>query len=102
MPRAQVEGGSLKPHPESGDEPADQTAAVVAHGLLNSMAVIAGAAATLRESWGMLDGKGRQELLSMIETQADHVTGMLADLARGLPAEVIRMLNALRDERTVS
>lgn len=81
---------------------ADPMAAVVAHGLLNSMAVISGAAATLRESWEALDAGGRTDLLAMIEAQADHVAAMLADLARGLPAEVITMLNALRSERTVS
>lgn len=77
----------------------DQTAAVVAHGLLNSMAVICGAATTLRESWDELDAKARDDLLVMIESQGDHVTAMLADLARGLPAEVIALLDSLRPAR---
>jgi K+-sensing histidine kinase KdpD len=80
----------------------DRTAAVVAHGLLNSMAVICGAATTLRESWDALDRKARDDLLVMIESQGDHVTAMLSDLARGLPAEVVALLDSLRNSRTRS
>ena len=31
----------------------------------------------------------------MIEGQADHVTGMLTDMARGLPSDVVQMLSAM-------
>ena len=75
----------------------DSTAAVVAHGLLNSMTVISGAAATLKEEWSGLAPESRDVLLGMIQSQARHVTAMLADLARGLPAEVVQALNAIRD-----
>jgi len=82
----------------SVDGTTDPSAAVVAHGLLNAMAVISGAAATLRESWDRLGETGRKELLNMIEGQSDHVTGMLTDMARGLPSDVVQMLSAISAE----
>ena len=96
-------GGPLVDEMGVNDDTAvDPSAAVIAHGLLNSMAVITGAAATLRESWDRIGDKGRADLLQMIEAQSDHVTGMLTDLARGLSAEVVQLLESLRSERTVS
>lgn len=77
------------------DEPGDPMVAVVAHGLLNSMAIIAGAASTLREAWDALDARRRAELLAMIGDQAQHVSDMLGDLARGLPPGVLRQLDEL-------
>jgi signal transduction histidine kinase len=74
----------------------DSTAAVVAHGLLNSMTVISGAAATLKEEWSGLAPESREMLLGMIQSQARHVTAMLADLARGLPPEMVHALDAIR------
>lgn len=77
------------------DQPVDATVAVLAHGLLNSMAIISGAAATLREAWDELDDPRRDNLLRMITDQAGHVSEMLGDLARGLPLGVLQELDAL-------
>ncbi|HEX2038373.1 MAG TPA: hypothetical protein VHF47_01430 [Acidimicrobiales bacterium] len=79
------------------DRSVDATVAVLAHGLLNSMAIISGAATTLREAWDMLDEQRRAHLLRMITDQATHVTDMLGDLVRGLPLGVLRELDALSE-----
>lgn len=79
------------------------TTAVVAHGLLGSMAVISGAAETLRENWTDLNTVDRDGLLSMIETHSVHVAVTLADLARGLSPEVTEVLDRLdRTDRSRS
>ena len=79
------------------DRPVDATVAVVAHGLLNSMAIISGAAATLQEAWDVLDEARRQSLFRMITDQAHHVTDMLGELVRGLPVGVLHELDALSE-----
>lgn len=71
----------------------DATAAVTAHGLLNSMAIISGAAATLRQAWDALDPARRDVLLDMIVGQAQQVSEMLGELARGLPPGVLKPLD---------
>ena len=75
----------------------DATAAVMAHGLLNSMAIIGGAARTLQEAWDSLPVHERERLLAMIAEQAEHVSGMLGDLARGLPVGVLEELQSLSE-----
>jgi hypothetical protein len=77
------------------DRPVDATVAVLAHGLLNSMAIISGAAATLQEAWDELDEARRDNLLRMIADQSSHVSEMLGDLARGLPLGVLQELDAI-------
>ena len=69
----------------------------MAHGLLNSMAIISGAAATLRELWADLPVDRRDQLLRMITEQAEYVSDMLGDLARGLPVGVLHQLDALAE-----
>jgi len=59
------------------------------------MAIISGAARTLGEAWDDLDAARRLQLLTMIGDQADHVSEMLGDLARGLPPGVLRELDSL-------
>ena len=81
------------------DRPVDATVAVVAHGLLNSMAIISGAAATLQDAWDALDEARRQSLFRMITDQARHVTDMLGELVRGLPVGVLHELDALNEAR---
>jgi hypothetical protein len=70
------------------DWEADPTMAVVAHGLLNAMAVIAGTTMTVRRSWDRLDSAKRDAMLETIERQCEFVTGLLQDLVRGLPPDV--------------
>ena len=76
----------------------DAASALIAHALLNSVAIIAGAAGTLRSVWQTLDDERRETLLSMIESQAAHVAGVLQDLVRGLPVDALDALQHLADE----
>lgn len=73
---------------ELGDWEADPTMAVVAHGLLNAMAVIAGTTMTVRRNWDRLDPEKRDAMLATVERQSEFVTGLLQDLVRGLPPDV--------------
>jgi hypothetical protein len=75
----------------------DPTVAVMAHGLLNSMAIITGAGHTLRDSWDELPPEQRLQLLTMITEQSGYVSDMLSELARGLPVGVLRELDALAE-----
>ena len=72
---------------ESGHDAA--LLAIVAHGLLNSGAVVSTAAATLDEAWAELSDGMRQRLLRMILEHNGHITTVLDGLARGLPLEVL-------------
>lgn len=74
----------------------DATMAVVAHGLLSSMALINGSAELLSERWNDLDEQRRQRLIDNVCTQSSFVIEVLKDLARGLPPDVDA---ALRGER---
>lgn len=73
---------------ELGDWDSDPTIAVVAHGLLNAMAVITGNTLTVRNNWDVLDTQRRDAMLESVEKQARFVTGLLEDLVRGLPPDV--------------
>ncbi|HZT64782.1 MAG TPA: histidine kinase dimerization/phospho-acceptor domain-containing protein [Acidimicrobiales bacterium] len=78
-----------------GGAPDEAAIAVVAHGLLNSISAIQMGAHALRESWDQLNDDQRGEILDVVTDQAAHVRGILQDLIRGLPADVIRALNTL-------
>jgi K+-sensing histidine kinase KdpD len=79
------------------DASTDDLLAVVAHSLLNSLAVISGNAETLVQHWALLDEKTRRELLERIHTQAAHVVGVLTDLVRSGSPEVVDALEHLHD-----
>jgi K+-sensing histidine kinase KdpD len=66
----------------------DATMAVVAHGLLSSMALINGSAELLTERWDQLDDARRKRLLDNVCSQSAFVIEVLKDLARGLPPDV--------------
>jgi hypothetical protein len=68
-------------------------AAVVAHALLGSMSVVAGAAHTLQSSDATLTPDERRMVMDRLVSQADHVIGVLADVARGLPPDVHDLLD---------
>jgi anti-sigma factor ChrR (cupin superfamily) len=76
----------------------DATLAVIAHGLLNSVSAIQMGAHALREGWERMTENQRSEVLGVVSDQAAHVRGVLQDMIRGLPAEVIRVLNELGRE----
>jgi K+-sensing histidine kinase KdpD len=66
----------------------DATLAVVAHGLLSSMALINGSAELLTERWDEFDAERRARLLNNVCAQSAFVIEVLKDLARGLPPDV--------------
>jgi len=70
-------------------------AAVIAHGLLNSVSAIQMGAHALREGWEKMTPEQRNEILGVLTDQSAHVRGVLQDMIRGLPAEMIRALNSL-------
>lgn len=80
----------------SGEE--DATMAVIAHGLLNSISAIQMGAFALKESWGRMSEEQRTEVLDIVADQAGHIRGILQDMIRGLPGDVIRALNGLERE----
>jgi hypothetical protein len=76
----------------------DDLLAVMAHSLLNSMGVIAGAAETMKVHWGRLDDSIKIELLEKILAQSALVTGVLGDLVRSGRPELVEALDHLTDE----
>ena len=79
----------------------DPTTAIVAHGLLNSMAVLTGTATTLLDHWDKVieDPERARELLVRIVRQASMASGVLEDLVRGLPPQVTNTLVVLEGGR---
>ena len=75
----------------------DTLMAVMAHGLLTSMSVVTASIGLLRDAWEEFDPDERETLLAKAEQQALHVGAVLTDLVRGLPADVIKQLDHLRD-----
>jgi len=75
----------------------DPTTAVVAHGLLNSMAALTGTATTLLHHWELFseDPDKARDLLGRIVRQATMASGVLEDLVRGLPPDVASALTAI-------
>lgn len=71
--------------------------AVIAHGLLNSISAIQMGAYALKESWTKMTEEQRDQVLSIVADQASHVRGILQDMIRGLPGDVIRALNGLEE-----
>lgn len=72
---------------------ADATVAVIAHALLNSMAVITGTLATLIDA--DIPAERRGELLRRALGQSEHVTGVLQDLVRGMNPSLVEALDHL-------
>jgi hypothetical protein len=75
----------------------DTTTAVVAHGLLNSMAAVVGTATSLLNHWELFTENPEQarELLERVVRQATMASGVLEDLVRGLPPQVASTLAAI-------
>lgn len=85
---------------EASDVP-DPSAAVIAHSLISSAAVVANALQSLLAYGDDLPAPQRRELLEMGLTQAQYMIEVLKDLARGLPAEVIEILDAINERRPI-
>jgi signal transduction histidine kinase len=63
----------------------EATAAVVAHRLLTSLAVIAGTSAVLRDGWQGLTGPDRAAMLDRIEATAVQAAQHMRGLVTGRP-----------------
>jgi signal transduction histidine kinase len=73
----------------------DGLAAVVAHGLLNTLTVIGGAAELLRTEWDVISPSRREELFTLIEVHVGEAGEALRGLVLGLPPEALAMLDEL-------
>jgi hypothetical protein len=73
--------------------PDDHTNAVIAHGLLNSMAAIIGALDTIERIDGV--DAPTAEILTIAKRQARFVMDGLRDLVMGLPDDARRMLDEM-------
>jgi hypothetical protein len=71
---------------------------VLAHGLLNSMAVVQGTLATLLARGDQLDDETFAKLVTTAISQADHVSESLRGLVQGLPHDVMIFLDDLDRE----
>ena len=81
----------------AGDLPeADATVAVIAHALLNSMAVITGTIATLIDA--ELPPERSRDLLRRALAQSEHVQGVLQDMVRGMNPTLVEALDHLDAE----
>ena len=72
---------------------ADALLAVVAHGLLNAVVPAKGAASLLQH--GGLAEETQAELLDMISRRLDLVVDTLQDLVRGIPPEILDVLEGM-------
>jgi hypothetical protein len=77
----------------------DPSAAVIAHSLISSAVVITNAIQSVLAYGEDFPAAQRRELLEMGLTQAQYMIEVLKDLARGLPAEVIDILDAINERR---
>ena len=84
------------------DAEPDPTTAVIAHSLISSVAVVSSAIQSLLAFGDDLGQDKRDELLRMALTQAEYLSEVLKDLARGLSSEVIDALDAIGDRRPYS
>jgi hypothetical protein len=74
----------------------DNGAAVVAHGLLNSMAVVSSGIMTVWEHWGDLSPARRDLLFGRILAQTEFVSEALKELTQGLPEGALTELETLQ------
>ena len=84
---------TLRDRSERSEDEDDSTTAVMAHGLLSSMAVIGWGVSTIQDKWGALDEVTAHEVLAMVQRQVEFVSGLLGDLARGMPPEALDVLS---------
>ncbi len=89
--------GSEAP-PEISVEPvleADAALAVVAHGLLGSLACVANALDRLQALDGVVPVAEFRALTGVMHTQLDHATATLKDIISGSPPDVVKALDDL-------
>jgi hypothetical protein len=74
----------------------EQAVAVIAHGLLGSVALVVDATDRLAASWTDLAETDRMLLLRQVREHVVLVGGILSDIARGLPHDVVAALDKQR------
>jgi hypothetical protein len=79
--------------------PETDSGAVVAHGLLTSMAVVHAGVVTVWEHWADLPAEKRDHIFERILAHTAFVTETLRDLTRGLPEGVVAELEAMQRRR---
>jgi len=82
--------------------PTDETddgAAVVAHGLLTSMAVVSAGIVTVWEHWADLDPSKRDHIFERILAHTTFVSEGLRELTQGLPEGAAAELEAMQRRR---
>jgi hypothetical protein len=79
----------------------DGEAAVVAHRLLNSMAVVSAGVVTLWDHWSQLAPDARDDLFERVLAHSDLVTEALRDIAQGLPQSTVAELAAHQRRRMI-
>jgi hypothetical protein len=77
----------------------EAAAGVVAHGLLNTMTVISGAAEILRTEWDALSAPRRADLFRLIELHTAEASVALVGIVQGLPPEALDVLDELSRRR---
>ena len=85
--------------PQATSRDTGETVAVVAHGLLTSMAVVSAGTMTLWDHWADLTPDKRDYLFERILAHSSLVTDGLRDLVQGLPEEVARELQVQQRHR---
>jgi len=88
-------GGSVTPLRRADDA----VLAVAAHAMLNSVAVAFGSVEMVRSSPTRLSPEQVDDLLDRALVQLDLVSGILADLVRGLPPQLVDAMDELQRAR---
>ena len=70
-----------------------EAVAVLAHGLLGTVASLVGAADRLAERWPTIEERERAMLLEAVHDHACWINDVLLDLVRGLPKDVMAALD---------
>jgi hypothetical protein len=77
----------------------DAMLAVAAHALLNSVAVAYGSIQTVRGAGDRLTAHQTDDLLGRALVQLDLVSGILHDLVRGMPPQLLSVMDELQSSR---
>ncbi|HMC69662.1 MAG TPA: histidine kinase dimerization/phospho-acceptor domain-containing protein [Mycobacteriales bacterium] len=96
-------GGYAGTASDADDQTDEATFAVIAHGLLNSLTVVKGAADMVRASFPELPTEQVQLWFDSIHDQTEMMADILVDVVRGLPPQALIVLDELaRDGVPVS
>ena len=91
-------GGHAKTASDADGQTEEATFAVIAHGLLNSLTVVKGAADMVRASFPELPTEQVQAWFDSIDRQTEMMANILVDVVRGLPPQALIVLDELAGE----